>query len=71
MKIVEENTIVIINGHDLTLDTFVAVARYGTKVQIAEEAIEAMTRSRALAEKIVQKVELRMELRQGLEILLR
>lgn len=52
MKIVEENTIVIINGHDLTLDTFVAVARYGTKVQIAEEAIEAMTRSRALAEKI-------------------
>ena len=52
MKIVEENRIVIINGHDLTLDTFVAVARYGTKVQIAEEAIEAMTRSRALAEKI-------------------
>lgn len=40
MKIVEENTTVVINGHDLTLDTFVAVARYGTKVQIAEEAIE-------------------------------
>ena len=52
MKIVEENTTVVINGHDLTLDTFVAVARYGTKVQIAEEAIEAMTRSRTLAEKI-------------------
>lgn len=52
MKIAEKNITVVLNGHDLTLETFVAVARHGAKVQIAKEAIEAMKRSRALADKI-------------------
>ncbi len=43
---------VVLNGHDLTLEALVAVARYGAKVELAAEAREAMARSRALAEKI-------------------
>lgn len=43
---------VVIDGHSLTLECFVAVARFGAQVQIAPEAMEAMERSRALAEKI-------------------
>lgn len=43
---------IIINGHSLTIETFVAVARYGAKVSLAPEALEAMKQSRALAEKI-------------------
>ncbi len=43
---------VIIDGHSLTIETFVAVARYGAKVILAPEALEAMKVSRALAEKI-------------------
>ena len=44
---------VVIDGHSLTLDSFIAVARFGAKVTVAPEAIEAMKKSRALAEKIV------------------
>ncbi len=43
---------VVIDGHSLTIETFVAVARYGAKVILAPEALEAMKVSRALAEKI-------------------
>lgn len=43
---------IVIDGHSLTIETFVAVARYGAKVSLAPEALEAMKRSRALAEKI-------------------
>lgn len=43
---------IIIDGHSLTLEQFVAVARYHAQVVIAPEALEAMERSRALAEKI-------------------
>ena len=43
---------VVIDGHSLTIETFIAVARYGAKVILAPEALEAMKVSRALAEKI-------------------
>ncbi len=43
---------VMINGHSLTLESFVAVARYGAAVELAPSAREAMVRSRTLAEKI-------------------
>ena len=43
---------VVVDGHSLTLESFVAVARYGAKVELAPSALEAMQKSRALAEKI-------------------
>ena len=44
--------IVVLDGHSLTLETLVAVARYGARVELSDEARKAMARSRALAEKI-------------------
>lgn len=46
---------VVLNGHSLTLEGFVAVARYGATVELAAEAREEMARSRALAEKIAHE----------------
>lgn len=43
---------VVIYGHSLTLESFVAAARYGTTVELAPSALDAMQKSRALAEKI-------------------
>lgn len=43
---------VSLDGHSLTLEAFVAVARYGAKVVLSPAAAEALKRSRALAEKI-------------------
>ena len=43
---------VIVDGHSLTLESFVAVARHGATVELADSALKAMERSRALAEKI-------------------
>ena len=45
---------VTLDGHSLTLDRFVAVARFGARVEISGEAMEAMRASRALAEKIMR-----------------
>ena len=43
---------VILDGHSLTLEALVAVARFDAAVELAPAAREAMARSRALAEKI-------------------
>ena len=43
---------VVIDGHSLTFESFIAVARFGAHVELAPEAKAAMERSRALAEKI-------------------
>ena len=43
---------VVIDGHSLTFEAFIAVARYGARVELAASAREAMQRSRDLAEKI-------------------
>lgn len=43
---------VVLDGQSLTLEAFVAVARYGAAVSLADSAREALVRSRALAEKI-------------------
>ena len=43
---------IVMDGHSLTLESFVAVARYGAKVELAPSALEAMEKSRALADKI-------------------
>ena len=43
---------VILNGHSLTLEALVAVARFGAAVELSNAAKEAMSQSRALAEKI-------------------
>ena len=43
---------VSLTGHSLTLEEFIAVARRGAKVTVSEEAMQAMTRSRELAERI-------------------
>ena len=44
---------VIVDGHSLTLEAFGAVARCGATVELADSALLAMQKSRALAEKIV------------------
>ena len=41
-----------IDGHSLTLDMFIDVARHGAAVALTEGAREAIQRSRELAEKI-------------------
>ncbi len=46
---------VVLDGKSLTLETFVAVARFGAEVSLAPEALEAMKKSRELAEKIGQQ----------------
>ena len=43
---------VVLDGENLTLEAFVAVARYGATVELAEPALKAMQKSRDLAEKI-------------------
>ena len=43
---------VTVDGQSLTLESFVAVARYGAAVELSPEALERMQKSRALAEKI-------------------
>ena len=43
---------VVIDGHSLTFESFIAVARFGARVELAASAKEAMQRSRDLAEKI-------------------
>ena len=42
---------VVVDGHSLTLESFVAIARYNATVELAPSALEAMKKSRALAEK--------------------
>ena len=46
---------VVLDGHSLTLESFVAVARFGAAVSLSPQAKEAMARSRALAEKIAEE----------------
>ena len=46
---------VALDGHHLTLEDFVAVARYGAPVRLTEEALAAIRRSRDLAEKIMRE----------------
>lgn len=46
---------VVIDGNSLTLETFVGVARFGATVEVAASAVEAMKKSRALAEKIANE----------------
>ena len=46
---------VVLTGQDLTLEEFVAVCRGGAEVVLSAQAMEAMRRSRALAEKIAQE----------------
>ncbi|MEA4934474.1 MAG: aromatic amino acid lyase, partial [Lawsonibacter sp.] len=46
---------IVLDGHSLTMETFVAVARHHAAVEVAPEAMEAMRRSRALAEKIASE----------------
>lgn len=46
---------VILNGNGLTLDDFIAVTRQNAQVVLAAEAVERMTRSRAVVEGIVAK----------------
>ena len=48
----KETKHVVLDGHSLTLESFVAVARYHATVELADSALEAMKKSRALAEKI-------------------
>ena len=47
---------VVVDGHSLTLESFVAIARYNATVELAPSALEAMKKSRALAEKIAAEV---------------
>ena len=46
---------VVLDGHSLNLESFVAVARYSATVELADSALEAMKKSRALAEKIADE----------------
>ena len=46
---------VSLDGHSLNLEAFVAVARFGAAVELTQQAREAILRSRALAEKIMEE----------------
>jgi histidine ammonia-lyase len=46
---------VVLDGKSLTLEGFIAVARYGARVEISAEAMCAVAASRALAEKIAEQ----------------
>ena len=46
---------VVLDGHSLTLDSFIAVARYNASVSLSDEARAAISRSRKLAEKIMEE----------------
>ena len=46
---------VVIGDHDLSLEEFVAVARYHARTGIADQAIEKMTQSRKLVEQIAER----------------
>ena len=46
---------IVLDGHSLTLETFVAVARFGAHVTVTEEAYDRMQKSRELAEKIADE----------------
>ena len=46
---------VVLDGNSLTLETFVAVARFGAEVSVTEEAYTHMQKSRELAEKIADE----------------
>lgn len=52
MKNPEEIKHIVLDGHSLTLEEFIAVARFHASVEIADSAMEAMKKSRALTEKI-------------------
>ena len=43
---------ITIDGHSLTLEQFIAAARYGAQVTISPQAMEAMEKSRTLADRI-------------------
>ena len=47
---------VVLDGHSLNLESFVAVARYHASVELAPSALEAMKKSRALAEKVQKEL---------------
>ena len=46
---------VVLDGHHLTLDEFVAVARFGARAELKEVARQALQKSRELAEKIMRE----------------
>lgn len=46
---------VVVDGQTLDLEKFVAVARYGAQVSLADEALAAMKESRAMAEEIAKE----------------
>ena len=48
-------SVVSLDGHHLSLEEFVAVARFGAKVTLKEEARLALRKSRELAEKIMRE----------------
>ena len=45
---------IILNGKDLTLEQVVEVSRFGTKVELSKEAIEAVNASRKIIDDIVE-----------------
>ncbi|MDE6954169.1 MAG: aromatic amino acid lyase, partial [Oscillospiraceae bacterium] len=55
MKHPKEIKHIVLDGHSLTLESFVAVARFGATVELAPAALEAVKKSRALAEKIADE----------------
>ena len=46
---------VTLDGHSLTLESFIAVARFGASVELSSEAMRLMEESRALADRISQE----------------
>ena len=46
---------IVLDGHSLTLESFIGVARFGATVELAPAAKKAMEKSRALAEKIANE----------------
>jgi histidine ammonia-lyase len=48
----------IINGSGLTVDTVVRVARHGDKIELSPEALERITRCRALLNEKIEAKEI-------------
>ena len=55
MELAKTIKTVRLDGNSLTLDELVAVARYNAPVELTKTALDALRRSRALADKIAQE----------------
>ena len=55
MSVAESIKKVVLTGEDLTLDELIAISRFNVPVEISEQAIEEVNRSRKIVDEIVNE----------------